>query len=178
MTDGGWLTTDGGGSWLMTNGKGPGSRTGRSRPSGTHARHIVYAAPPVSGRSVEIHIQEFLPPQGCGSLIRQQSFAVGHPASPGLHPDRARHAVGPRSMEVPPFPLASTVRGGRGRLLGFGSPPGAAGWRDQPDSLVISVIKGRNRAMTMKPMMPPKTTIMIGSSKLTRLSTRASTSSS
>src|SRR5208283_4825742 len=47
-----------------------------------------------------------------------------------------------------------------------------------PDSLVIRVIKGRKRAMTMKPTMPPRTTIIIGSRRLTRDSTATSTSSS
>ncbi len=48
----------------------------------------------------------------------------------------------------------------------------------QPDSLEIRVISGRKSAITMKPMMPPRMTIMIGSSRLTKLSTAVSTSSS
>ena len=47
-----------------------------------------------------------------------------------------------------------------------------------PDNFVIKVISGRKSAITMKPMMPPRTTIMIGSSRLTKLSTAVSTSSS
>ena len=58
--------------------------------------------------------------------------------------------------------------------------PGRAGRRDagyllKPSS---SLISGMNKAMTMKPTMPPRIQIMIGSSMLTRLLTAVSTSSS
>src|SRR5262249_11285980 len=42
----------------------------------------------------------------------------------------------------------------------------------------ISLIKGKNNAITIDPIMPPKNTIIKGSSKLIRLSTKTSTSSS
>ena len=49
---------------------------------------------------------------------------------------------------------------------------------DYPDNFEISDTSGRKRAITMKPTMPPRMTIMIGSSRLTKLSTAVSTSSS
>jgi len=50
--------------------------------------------------------------------------------------------------------------------------------RRQPDNFEIRVMSGRKSAITMKPMMPPRMTIMIGYSSLTKLSTAVSTSSS
>ncbi len=72
------------------------------------------------------------------------------------------------------------------RLAGVGQATGrrfdvfefVASVANQPDSSLMSLTKGKNKAMTMKPMMPPSTTIMIGSKRLTRVSTAASTSSS
>ena len=57
----------------------------------------------------------------------------------------------------------------------FTPPRSPAGYLLKPSS---SLISGRNSAMTMEPMMKPRTTIMIGSSRLIRLSTSTSTSSS
>ncbi len=49
---------------------------------------------------------------------------------------------------------------------------------DYPDNLEINVTSGKKSAITMKPTMPPRITIMMGSSRLTKLSTAVSTSSS
>ena len=76
----------------------------------------------------------------------------------------------------PETPGRAWSTGQNGRVMLCCDPAGLS--VGQPDSLLISEISGRNSAMTMKPTITPSTTIIKGSSKLTRLSVSTATSSS